>query len=177
MIIDTMLVHDRVWAAVNLTYDVESFRPWSGGKTEEASVGGISAGVTARDLIFADAEFRQIARIHDRGILGREHVAPALSDDVLHRLRGQCQRCVARRPAVHGPCREGAGCRQRGHHGGPARSGAAHQALERRALAPQRSDSPADWIARAAAVADRPSGNRPKQVAPEPDMRASKQPA
>ena len=73
LIIDTMLVHDRVWAAVNLTYDVESFRPWSGGKTEEASVGGISAGVTARvaDSLFLGTEIRYLTAF-EKLLLGRQ---------------------------------------------------------------------------------------------------------
>ena len=73
LIIDTTLVHDRLWAAINLTYDVESFRPWSGGKTEEASVGGISAAVTARvtDSLFLGAEIRYLTAF-DKLLLGRQ---------------------------------------------------------------------------------------------------------
>lgn len=73
LIIDTMLMHDRVWAAINLIYDVESFRPWSGGKTEEASVGGISGAVTARvtDSLFLGAEIRYLTAF-EKLLLGRQ---------------------------------------------------------------------------------------------------------
>jgi len=62
LILDTVLVHEKVWAAVNLVYDVESFRPWSGGPAEEASVGGITGAVTAKvhDGIFLGAEMRYL---------------------------------------------------------------------------------------------------------------------
>jgi hypothetical protein len=62
LIVDTVLVHDRVWAAMNLVYDVESFRPWAGGLTEEASVTGITGAVTARvfNSFFLGAEMCQL---------------------------------------------------------------------------------------------------------------------
>jgi hypothetical protein len=62
LIVDTVLVHDRVWAAMNLVYDVESFRPWAGGPTEEASVAGVAGAVTSRvfNSLFLGAELRQL---------------------------------------------------------------------------------------------------------------------
>ena len=73
LIIDTVLVHDKLWAAINLNYDVESFRPWSGGKAEEASVGGISGALTARvtESLFLGAEIRYLYAF-EKLLLGRQ---------------------------------------------------------------------------------------------------------
>lgn len=73
LIIDTVLVDDQVWAAINLVYDVESFRPWSGGKTEEASVGGITGAVTARVTrsLFMGVELRALYSF-EKLLLGRQ---------------------------------------------------------------------------------------------------------
>jgi hypothetical protein len=73
LIIDTVLMEDRVWAAMNFVYDVESFRPWSGGKTEEASVGGITGAITARvmESLFLGAELRYL-HAFEKLLFGRQ---------------------------------------------------------------------------------------------------------
>jgi len=62
LILDAMLVSDRLWGGLNLLYDLETFRPWSGPATEEGSVGGVSGGLTARvtPTLFLGAEIRYL---------------------------------------------------------------------------------------------------------------------
>lgn len=63
LIMDAMLVPDRLWGAINLVYDVEQFRPWAeGAVTEEGSVGGITGALTARvsQSFFIGAEMRYL---------------------------------------------------------------------------------------------------------------------
>ncbi len=62
LIADAMLVPDRLWAAVNLTYDLEQFRPWNGSAAERGAVGGIGGALTARvgNTVFLGAEMRYL---------------------------------------------------------------------------------------------------------------------
>ncbi len=62
LIIDTTLMHNRLWAAMNLVYDVEQFRPWNGSSTEQASVAGVTGAMTARvtDTLFLGGEIRYL---------------------------------------------------------------------------------------------------------------------
>jgi hypothetical protein len=73
LIVDTALVHDQLWAAVNLLYDLETFRPWTGGPTEEASVAGIAGAVTGRvsRSVLLGAELRYLYAF-DGLTLGRQ---------------------------------------------------------------------------------------------------------
>lgn len=62
LILDTALVHNRLWAAMNLVYDVEQFRPWNASATEQGSVAGVTGAMTARvtDTLFLGAEIRYL---------------------------------------------------------------------------------------------------------------------
>ena len=63
LIMDTELVKDRLWAAVNLVWDMERFRPWADGTpAEEGSVGGFTGALTARvtESFFLGGEVRYL---------------------------------------------------------------------------------------------------------------------
>lgn len=62
LILDAMLVPDRLWGAVNFVYDLENFRPWNGPASEEGSVGGVTGALTARvtQTLFLGAEMRYL---------------------------------------------------------------------------------------------------------------------
>lgn len=61
LIADTALVPDKLFAAVNLIYDIESFRP-KGGPLERASTAGISTAMTyqIRPGLFLGADIRYL---------------------------------------------------------------------------------------------------------------------
>jgi len=73
LIVDTALVTDRVWAAMNLIYDVEQFRPWNASATEQGAVAGIGGALTARvgQTVFLGVEMRYLMAF-ERMSLGQQ---------------------------------------------------------------------------------------------------------
>ena len=70
LIFDTALVPDRVFAAVNLIYDVEAFRPYGAAGTERASTLGVSGAMSVQvaPMFFLGGEMRYLRAYAGMGL-------------------------------------------------------------------------------------------------------------